>query len=257
MKTLIKISWVVLLGGLLWLAGCAASSHTGLENENQVFPPHSLLPLAIAMTTPLEPVIHQADHQSLQSWSSSGAQRRHLMQCVWSDGLDNLLQNMVPGTTFKSLQNQRNPLVAVGCGVETTTDTLGIVHFELVSKSVIDVARHQKWTHMVVPLHLNYQIEENENTLWLQTQVAIIDVQESRIVWQGTLDSRNTPAGKLGSRKEQQPALTAFEEVTYCYVLDLMKILNRQLNQGLENRNDLASPCQNRPSLLDEINDHN
>jgi hypothetical protein len=239
------------LAFLLSLIACAPSKQVGLDNENRVFTPDPMLPLRISLTNPLVPFSHESGHKALQSWNESPGKRRKLMQCTWQQGLENLMATMVPGTELLFLGEGRDPLAAVGSGVSAGVDSLGKVNFTLVGKSAIDVARHQGWTHMVVPRQLDYVREEGEKELFLACSVAIIDVQEQRIVWQGVVDSRKIPPGILGDNRERKPELTLYEETTYRFILDLSRVLDRRLLPGPENRNALASPCQDRPPLLE------
>ncbi len=238
---------------LLPILACAPGGQVGLDNENRVFPPDRLLPLRLAIATPLVPFSHAAGHQALIDWDESPGQRRLLMNCTWKEGLRNFVRIMVPGTEIFYLGAGRDPLAAVSSPALTETDTLGTVKFSLNGRSALDVARHRGWTHLVVPEHLEYQLTDAGKDLALISSAAIIDVQEQRIVWQGVIDSRRVSAKELGSKDSLQPALTAYETTTYCYILDLVQILNRQLNAKPQSRHQLASPCQDPPPLLRDM----
>ena len=231
------------------LSACAAGPQLP---HQQVFPPSTLLPLNVAITKPLVPFSHEMGHEALETWNDSPGQRRLLMQCVWQDGLQNLVQRRIPGTKITHLGAGRDPLEAVGPGVKAELDTLQQVHFTLEGTSALDVARHRGWTHLVVPNDVQYFMEKDGEYLVLTAAAAIIDVLERRIVWQGIIDSRKISAQNLGSDDSAQPALTEYEAVTYRFVLDLAQILGRRLNPKPDSRHDLARPCQAPPPLLQE-----
>lgn len=234
------------------MLACTAGRNAGLSNENQIFPPDQLLPLKIAIARPIVNITHEVAHQSLEQWEPSPGQRRMLMNCTWNEGLINFVEQMVPGTKLFYLGAGRDPLSAVGSGVQVKTDSLGVVAFKLEEHSALDVARHRGWTHLVVPEHFNFEFENEGQDLILFVPVAIIDVQERRIVWQGTVDSRQISPKDLGADDELQPALTSYEATSYRFVLDLMEILNRQLNDRPQSRHQFASVCQKPAPLLQE-----
>ncbi len=235
---------------ILFGLACAPTSNLGLNNENRIFSPNPMLPLKVAITAPLIPATPVRGHQVLEDWNSSPGKRRLLMRCTWQEGLVNLLETMVPATEILFLGEGRNPLAALGPQVSATTDSLGKVRFTLEGKSALALARHRGWTHLVVPQSLNYYLDDQRQDLVLSSAVAIVDVQEQAIVWQGIIDSRQVSASSLGPDRQQIPALTLYEETTYRYILDLMKIFDRQLNQKPQSRHDLASPCQDKAPLL-------
>jgi len=237
---------------LMPLVACTAGRQAGLSNENQVFPPDQMLPLRVAISRPMVEFSYETGHQVLKKWNESPGQRRMLMNCTWSEGLNNFVHMMVPGTEVSYLGAGRDPLSAVGYGVQVETDTLGIVTFSLDGRSALDVARHRGWTHLIIPEHLKYAINDDNDRLMLLAPVAIIDVQEQRIVWQGIVDSRHVSAKTLGADDGLQPALTSFESVSYLFLLDLMEIMNRQLNQKPQSRHQFASACQRPAPLLQD-----
>ena len=245
-----SLSPLLLLLLLFPVTACTTGRQGSLGTDATVFPPDQLLPLKIAITKPLQPVDLQDGHRSLLSWNESPGQRRQLMNCTWKDGLANFMRLMVPGTEVVYLGAGRDPLAAVGPGVSSRQDSLGATTFSLDVLSAVDVARHRGWSHLVVPENLNFQFDAEKQNLVLACPAAIIDVQERRIVWQGNLDSRQVRARQLGSDDSTSPSLTRFETTSYLFVLDLMKVLNRQLNTPPASRNLLASPCQDPPPLL-------
>ncbi len=236
------------------LLACAPGSRINIGEDHRIFPPEQLLPLKIAISTPLNPVSFIIGHESLTPWSDSPGQRRILMNCTWNDGLTNFVKTMIPGTEVIYLGSARNPLSAVGSGVEASTDTLGNVLFQVENTSALDVARHRGWTHLVVPDSLNYLFTDDGDELVLYSNVAILDAQEQQIVWQGLVDSREISANKLGPDDSKQPALTKYEATTYRFILNLVETMNRQLNDRPDSRHQLASPCQDKPPLLQDMN---
>lgn len=233
---------------LVLQAACAAGPPMDLSE--QVFPPSSILPLNAAITPPLVPVSFGAGHKALMPWDESPGQRRLLMQCVWNDGLKNMIRMMIPGTTFTNLAEARNPLGAMGSSVQTEIDSLGMVYFSLSGNSVLDAARHHGWTHLIVPYEIKYFSDKKKGDLTLTAHAAIVDVLEQRIVWQGTIDSRRITEKSLGPDDSKQPQLTDFESTTYRFILDLAKIMGRPLNSNPDSRHELARPCQDPPPLL-------
>jgi len=235
---------------LVVLSACAGNPSR--EPSHQAFPPSSLLPLNVVISRPIAPAVHQADHEALEVFSESPGRRLLLMNCAWGDGLKNMVQMMVPGTQITYLGQDKNPLGAIGPGVLTQQDSLGRVHFSLDGHSTLDLARHRGWTHLVVPYDIRYLWSEDGEYLALSTPAAIIDVLEQRIVWQGTIDSGKIPEKILGKDDSRRPPLTAYESTTYRFVLELSRIMNRQLSPGPDSRHQLASPCQHPPPLLDQ-----
>ena len=240
--------YILLTGLLFMLAACAAGPQP--DAEHQVFPPPSLLPLDLAITQPLVPFSHQASHEALESWNRSPGQRRMLMRCVWLEGLINLTQTMIPGTTITYLGIGKDPLAAVGPGVEAQTDSLGKATFNLQGHSTLDLALRRGWTHLIVPYDLQYSENENGKGAELAATVAIVDVLEKRIVWQGIVDSRHGSPGDLGADDSTAPALTSYETATYLFILDLASIMGRRLSPKPDSRHQLAPPCQDPPPLL-------
>ncbi len=248
---MIMITLAILVLVLPMLA-CTSGRQVGLDNENQVFPPDQLLPVRIAIATPQVPFSHESGHKALIDWNDSPGQRRLLMDCTWKEGLHHFVETMVPGTEVFYLGAGRDPLAAVGNGVQSETDTLGVVTFSLDGRSALDVGRHRGWTHLVIPEHLDYEFENEGQELVLVTPAAIIDVQEQRIVWQGIIDSRQVSAKELGSDDSRLPAMTTYEITSYRFILNLVEIMNRQLNPRPESRHLFASPCQDPPPLLQD-----
>ncbi len=232
----------------IMLAACASGPQ--MESQTRIFPPSPLMPLEVVITQPLVPFSYQASHEALEDWNESPSQRRRLMSCVWLGGLQNMTEMMIPGTNFTALPSARNPLSAMGSPVESIVDSLGQVTFQLSGHSAIDLARRRGWTHLVVPYDLHYQADEKKKTLSLETTAAIIDVLEQKIVWQGTIDSKQIAEKKLGSDGKQLPALTPYEATTYRFILDLARILDRRLAPRPDTRHQLAAPCQDPPPLL-------
>ncbi len=250
-RRLLSLSTLLLaLALLLPMLACSSGRQVGLDNENQVFPPDQLLPLRVAVATPLTPNTHVAGHEALIDWNESPGQRRMLMNCAWAEGLQNFVRVLVPGTEVFYLGAGRDPLAAVGNGVLTETDSLGVVTFLLDGRSALDVARHRGWTHLVILEHMEYGFDGEGKSLFLATPAAIIDVQEQRIVWQGILDNRHIQNKELGADDSRLPALTSYESTTYRFILDLAEVMNRQLNAKPESRHLLAGPCQEPPALL-------
>ena len=245
MKQLYRITT---LGLLVLLAACSAGPKP--DSLTQVFPPSSLLPLEVAIAQPLVPFSYQTSHEALQQWKDSASRRRMLMSCVWQDGIQNMAQTMVPGTNFTYLGSGRDPLAAVGPGVEAQADSLGQITFLMSGHSAVDLARRRGWTHLVVPYELEYFEDEKQEGLVLAADVAVVDVLEQRIVWQGTVDSREISEGKLGADDSLLPALTDYESVTYRFILDLSRIMGRRPGSKPDSRHQLAPPCQDPPPLL-------
>ncbi len=241
----------LLLVCLLLLPACASGPRSGLDNEYRVFSPDPLVPLRVAITSALEQDTFAGGHELLADWSDSGAQRRKLMSCTWGEGLNNFVQGMIPGTEIIYLGIGRDPLTAVGTGIVAETDSLGQTTFSFDGPSTVDVARHLGWTHLVVPLTLEAGGDEKKNRGVLATAVAIIDVQERRLVWQGILDSGNIDENSLGRNRSDKPALTAYESAVYRFVLDLCRLMERHLNPKPDSRHQWAAPCQEPPPLLE------
>ncbi len=239
---------IILIGLSVWLAGCAGTGRN--TGEDTVFPPSQLLPLEVAIAPPLVSFSHETSHQILETWNSSGGQRRLLMQCTWDEGLDNFVHSMIPGTEVFFLGSGRNPLAATGTGVRAEEDSLGRMHFTLESPSALDLARSRGWTHLVVPGDLHYQAGEKNDDPILKSSVAIIDILEQRIIWQGEISSENVPEKLLGANDELLPALTSYESCTYRFILDLARVMNRRLGEKPESRHQFAQICQNLPPLL-------
>lgn len=242
---------LLLLVCLLWLPACASGPQSGLDNEYRIFSPDPLVPLRVAITSPLESDTFAGGHQLLTPWSDSGAQRRKLMSCTWGEGLNGFVQGMVPGTEIIYLGLGRDPLTAVGSGIVAETDSLGETRFSFDGPATVDVARHLGWTHLVVPLNLEPGWDEKKDLGVLATAVAIIDVQERRLVWQGKLDSGNIPEKNLGRNTSDQPALTPYESAVYRFVLDLCRLMERHLNPKPDSRHQWAAPCQDPPPLME------
>jgi len=235
---------------LLVLAGCAPSLPK--MNDTQVFPPSPLLPIKIAITAPLVKFSHENSHQILEPWNESPGQRRLLMSCVWQDGLQNLVRKMIPGTEISCFITGRNPLDALSLGVVAEADTMGRIHFKVEHQSTLDLARRRGWTHLVVPYELNYSMATKGEEFRLDAAVAIIDILEQRLVWQGIIDSERVSEKSLGDDDDLLPALTNYESITYRFVLDLVEIMQRPLNSAPESRHAFAGPCQDPPPLLRE-----
>lgn len=244
--------WIFQINMLLWallLAACAPNHP--IENTHQAFPPSPLLPLNVVLTRPMLPVVHQADHEALQEFNKSPGRRHLLMNCVWQDGLANMVKMMIPGTKISFLGQGKNPLEAVGPSVQVAVDSLGQVNFHLDGYCAIDLARSRGWTHLIVPYALQYFWDKDEESLVLETPVAIIDILEKRIVWQGIIDSKKTSEKILGQDDARRPALTPYEETTYRFVLQLAQVMKRQIVSGPYSKHELATPCQDPPPLLE------
>lgn len=239
---------ILMMGLLVLLTACSAGPK--VDPLTQVFPPSSLLPLDVAITQPLVPFSFQSSHEALEAWEDSPSRRRMLMKCVWQDGLQNMTQMMIPGTSLTYLGSGRDPLAAAGPVAEAQADSLGRIKFLFSGNSAVDVARHRGWTHLVVPYELRYSEAEKGQNLVLKTEVAIVDVLERRIVWQGVIDSSEIAPGDLGRNDSLKPALTSYESATYRFFLDLAHIMGRRLSSKPESRHQLAAPCQDPPPLL-------
>ena len=239
---------IILIGLSVWLAGCAGTGRN--TNEDKVFPPSQLLPLKVAIAPSLVSFSHETSHQILEAWNASGGQRRLLMQCTWGEGLDNFVNSMIPGTEVFFLGSGRNPLAATGTGVRAEEDSLGRMQFTLESRSALDLARSRGWTHLVVPGDLQYRAGDGNDDPVLISSVAIIDILEQRIIWQGEINSENVSEKFLGPNDDLLPTLTSYESCTYRFILDLARVMNRRLGEKSESRHQFARICQDPPPLL-------
>lgn len=243
---------IITLVMVIFLTACAPGPRT--PDLHQVFPPSPLLPLNIAISSPIVAPSHGPGHEALASWDESPGKRRLLMRCAWQEGLKIMTESMIPGTEITFLGEGRNPLAAVGPGVQAEMDSLGNVHFFQANQSTIDLARHRQWTHLVVPYDLQYLFNDDGDDFILKSPVAIVDVLEQRIVWQGTVSSEQIALKTLGGDDSTRPELTNYEGATYRFVLSLAEIMDRSLNPLPQSRHHWALPCQDRIPLLHQEN---
>ena len=250
----------ILISGLTGgLAGCAGGRDIA-AGAFAPFPPHRLRPISLAVTAPLQPVDFGPLHQSLQAWSGSGAERRRLVSCAWQTGAAGLTALAVPGTEIACFAFGRNPLPPTADWVAAATDTLGRTQLRLAGGAAVAQARHRGWTHLVVPRALDYGApvgdadgdgDGPDAELGLKALVAIVDVLEGAIVWQGRVDGRPWHRRELLARQEDaQPPLTPYERATYAWLLALFDTLERIRLDTAAGAPDLRLLCQKPEPLL-------
>ena len=246
LRALVALVGLAALGGLV---GCAGGGRT-CTTDPCVFPPHRLQPVSVAITVPVQPLDLAASHQSLTDWNDSAAHRRQLMACVWATGAEGLTDLTVPGTELTCLFFQRSPLPAPGTWLAAGLDTTGTAVFELTDAGALGAARRRGWHHVVVPWELQLAAAPDDTTRWrLTAQVAVLDVLERRIVWQGQLDS-DRHRDDLKDADTGELALTAYETAAYGWLLDLCEVMDRMRIDPPDDHVALSALCREPPPIF-------
>ena len=226
------------------LVGCASSGKRTGSNED-LFPPNPFLPLSIALVPPLSLSQTDAAETSLAAWHSSPARRQLLRDCVWTEGAAALASLTTPATAVTSLLPEINPLGPTPEWVNGRPDSLQGLRFVLRDRDVLDQARFRQWSHLVVPGRILYAPAAHDSTqLVLSATVAVIDVLEKEIVWQGEVRacSQDLPCGRPGP--DGPPPLTAYERATYAWWLELFEVFGRMQYTDSKGLEELGLRCQ-------------
>lgn len=235
----------------LWLTGCAGHDHVPTEVP-WVFPPQRMQPISVAVTEPLQPMDLGPAHASLTDWSDSGAQRRQLMACTWQTGADGLAELAVPGTDLACFAFTHSPLPPVSSWLQADLDSLGRTTFTMIKSGPLSQARYRGWSHLVVPLSLDYGPADEQTTdLILTSTVAIVDVLEAQVVWQGEVDGRGRlDAVWFDQTDGQNPPLTHYEKATYAWLLGLFDVMDRMRREPDAERPALSLLCHEPPPVF-------
>ena len=120
-----RIVLFMLLMGFLVLVGvgCAGRSTAPVTGDEPVFPPHQLRPVSVAVLSPILDFDLGPVHENLMAFSGSPAQRRQLMECVWTEGVSTLAELAVPGTEMNSFVLGRSPFRATASWFAGTSDS--------------------------------------------------------------------------------------------------------------------------------------
>lgn len=234
---------------LAGLGGCAGSGRD-CGDRPCVFPPHRLRPVSVAVTAPLQPLDLAPAHRCLADWQDGAAHRRQLMACVWATGADGLTDLTVPGTELTCLFFQRSPLPAADTWLTARADSTGRTAFVLTDAAALRAAQRHGWQHVVVPWDLQLRPTPADSSRWVLTaEVAVLDVLERAIVWQGRLDS-SRHVDDLAAADRGELALTPYETAAYGWLLDLCEVMDRMRVDPPADHAALSSLCREPPPVF-------
>lgn len=233
---------------LILLGGCAAQRPHG--DPGIIFPPAQMRPVHVALTPPVTPLDVAPLHASLADFAASEAMRRRLMRCAWQNGAASLTEHAIPGTEISTHITGRWPLARTATWLDSSVDTTGTRHFQLTDAAPVEYARRHDISHLVVPQKLHYYrpAEADSGALLLTANVAVIDVLEQRVVWSGSLSSEPEDLHIFAG---VEPAMTAYEQATYAWLLTLFRTFDRIEVWPEEDLTGLSLRCHEPPPVFD------
>jgi len=242
------------------LTGCASAPYHG--DDGQVWPPAQMRPVRIAVAPPIEPLSisplyeslaghgSRAAHETITAQAALTAEHRSLTRCAWQQGAALLAQQAIPGTEISTHLFGRWALGPSDRWVSCTTDSLGGWTCTLTDQQVVDFARRNDISHLVVPRRLTCFTPDpaDSSVILLAADVAVIDPLEQRVVWSGpvTADPQD-----LRAFDGLTPSLTVFEQATYTWLVALFRVFDRIEVWPEEDLGTLARCCQELPPVFD------
>ena len=239
------ISSIALAAGL---TGCASAPYHG--DDGQVWPPAQMRPVRIAVAPPIEPLSISPLYESLAGHGSRATERRSLTRCAWQQGAALLAQQAIPGTEISTHLFGRWALGPSDRWVSCITDSLGGWTCTLTDQQVVDFARRNDISHLVVPRRLTCFTPDpaDSSVILLAADVAVIDPLEQRVVWSGPVAA---DPQDLRAFDGLTPSLTVFEQATYTWLVALFRVFDRIEVWPEEDLGTLARCCQELPPVFD------